>query len=137
MNEQTTYNKEYKKWKIETNKSAKNREQKPISDPTDRKQNFINFQAKQIEKLIKENRKLIQLQKEIKNPVGLSVVNGQSIYLPDKDLKSQIAVYSLWVLEQCDYPIDEIEWLVDLILKENPNSKIEMLDVLKVHKNEL
>ena len=103
--------------------------EKPISDPTDRKQNFINFQAKQIEKLIKENRKLIQLQKEIENP--------ESIYLPDKDLKSQIAVYSLWVLEQCDYPIDEIEWLVDLILKENPNSKIEMLDVLKVHKNEL
>jgi hypothetical protein len=122
MNEQTTYNKEYKK---------------PISDPTDRKQNFINFQAKQIEKLIKENRRLIQLQKEIKNPVGFSVVNGQSIYLPDKDLKSQIAVYSLWVLQQCEYPIEEIEWLVDLILKENPNSKIEMLDVLKVHKNEL
>ena len=103
--------------------------EKPIPDPTDRKQNFINFQAKQIEKLIKENRKLIQLQKEIENP--------ESIYLPDKDLKSQIAVYSLWVLEQCDYPIDEIEWLVDLILKENPNYKIEMLDVLKVHKNEL
>lgn len=114
MNEQTTYNKEYKK---------------PISDPTDRKQNFINFQAKQIEKLIKENRKLIQLQKEIENP--------ESIYLPDKDLKSQIAVYSLWVLQQCEYPIEEIEWLVDLILKENPNYKIEMLDVLKVHKNEL
>ena len=111
--------------------------EKPILDPTDRKQNFINFQAKQIEKLIKENRRLIQLQKEIKNPVGLSVVNGQSIYLPDKDLKSKIAVYSLWVLEQCEYPIEEIEWLVDLILKENPNSKIEMLDVLKVHKNEL
>lgn len=54
-----------------------------------------------------------------------------------KDLKSQIAVYSLWVLQQCEYPIEEIEWLVDLILKENPNSKIEMLDVLKVHKNEL
>ena len=103
--------------------------EKPIPDPTDRKQNFINFQAKQIEKLIKENRKLIQLQKEIKNP--------ESIYLPDKDLKSQIAVYSLWVLQQCEYPIEEIEWLVDLILKENPNSKIEMLDVLKVHKNEL
>ena len=103
---------------------------------TDRKQNFINFQAKQIEKLIKENRRLIQSPKEIKNPVGLSVVNGQSIYLPDKDLKSQIAVYSLWVLEQCDYPIDEIEWLVDLILKENPNYKIEMLDVLKIHKYE-
>ena len=102
--------------------------EKPILDPTDRKQNFINFQAKQIEKLIKENRRLIQLQKEIENP--------ESIYLPDKDLKSQIAVYSLWVLEQCDYPIDEIEWLVDLILKENPNSKIEMLDVLKVHKYE-
>ena len=77
------------------------------------------------------------LQKEIKNPVGFSVVNGQSIYLPDKDLKSQIAVYSLWVLQQCEYPIEEIEWLVDLILKENPNSKIELLDVLKVHKNEL
>jgi len=103
--------------------------EKPISDPTDRKQNFINFQAKQIEKLIKENRRLIQLQKEIENP--------ESIYLPDKDLKSQIAVYSLWVLQQCEYPIEEIEWLVDLILKENPNSKIEMLDVLKVHKNEL
>ena len=103
--------------------------EKPILDPTDRKQNFINFQAKQIEKLIKENRKLIQLQKEIENP--------ESIYLPDKDLKSQIAVYSLWVLQQCEYPIEEIEWLVDLILKENPNSKIEMLDVLKVHKNEL
>jgi len=40
-------------------------------------------------------------------------------------------------LQQCEYPIEEIEWLVDLILKENPNSKIEMLDVLKVHKNEL
>lgn len=103
--------------------------EKPISDPTDRKQNFINFQAKQIDKLIKENRRLIQLQKEIENP--------ESIYLPDKDLKNQIAVYSLWVLEQCDYPIDEIEWLVDLILKENPNSKIEMLDVLKIHKYEL
>ena len=102
--------------------------EKPILDPTDRKQNFINFQAKQIEKLIKENRKLIQLQKEIENP--------ESIYLPDKDLKSQIAVYSLWVLQQCEYPIEEIEWLVDLILKENPNSKIEMLDVLKVHKYE-
>lgn len=36
---------------------------KPISDPTDRKQNFINFQAKQIEKLIKENRRLIKLTK--------------------------------------------------------------------------
>ena len=54
MNEQTTYNKEYKK---------------PISDPTDRKQNFINFQAKQIEKLIKENRRLIQLQKRIEGQV--------------------------------------------------------------------
>ncbi len=92
---------------------------------------------KNIGKLIKENRKLIELLKEIKNPVGKKMINGQSMYLPDKDLKSQIAVYSLWVLQQCEYPMEEIEWLVDLILKESPNSKIEMLDVLKVHKNEL
>ena len=32
MNEQTPYNKEYKKWKIETNKSAKNREQELVMD---------------------------------------------------------------------------------------------------------
>jgi len=103
--------------------------EKPISDPTDRKQNFINFQAKQIEKLIKENRRLIQLQKEIENP--------ESIYLPDKDLGSQIKVYSLWAVEQCDDLRDEIEYLVNLILDDAPNRKEEMLSVLEEYKNEL
>ena len=103
--------------------------EKPISDPTDRKQNFINFQAKQIEKLIKENRKLIQLQKEIENP--------ESIYLPDKDLGSKIKVYSLWAVEQCDDLRDEIEYLVNLILDDAPNRKEEMLSVLEEYKNQL
>lgn len=103
--------------------------EKPILDPTDRKQNFINFQAKQIEKLIKENRKLIQLQKEIENP--------ESIYLPDKDLGSKIKVYSLWAVEQCDDLRDEIEYLVNLILDDAPNRKEEMLSVLEEYKNQL
>jgi len=103
--------------------------EKPISNPTDRKQNFINFQAKQIEKLIKENRKLIQLQKEIENP--------ESIYLPDKDLGSKIKVYSLWAVEQCDDLRDEIEYLVNLILDDAPNRKEEMLSVLEEYKNQL
>lgn len=53
----------------------------------------------------------------------------------DKDLNSKINVYAYWLLQACDDPVGEIEWLVNLALDDSSNSKKQMLDVLEIHKN--
>ena len=53
----------------------------------------------------------------------------------NEDLGSKIKVYSLWVLDQCNDPIDEIEYLVSLVLDDTPNRKKEMLEILEIYKN--
>jgi hypothetical protein len=35
----------------------------------------------------------------------------------------QIYEYALWVLDECDTPVDEIEWLAELIMKSNKNEE--------------
>ena len=35
----------------------------------------------------------------------------------------QIYEYALWVLDVCDSPVDEIEWLAELIMKSNKNEE--------------
>ena len=35
----------------------------------------------------------------------------------------QIYKYALWVINECDTPIDEIEWLCELIMKSNKNEE--------------
>jgi hypothetical protein len=35
----------------------------------------------------------------------------------------QIYEYALWVLDECDSPVDEIEWLAELIMKSNKNEE--------------
>ncbi len=57
--------------------------------------------------------------------------------IKDKDLGSKIKVYAFWLLQQSSDPIDEIEWLVNLVLDDSPNHyrKQEMLEVLQIHKN--
>jgi len=55
--------------------------------------------------------------------------------IKDKDLGSKINVYAFWLLQQSSDPIDEIEWLVNLVLDDSPNRKQEMLEVLQIHKN--
>ena len=35
----------------------------------------------------------------------------------------QIYEYALWVLDECDSPVDEIEWLAELIVKSNKNEE--------------
>jgi len=35
----------------------------------------------------------------------------------------QIYKYALWVIDECDTPIDEIEWLCELIMKSNKNEE--------------
>ena len=56
-------------------------------------------------------------------------------YDTNKDLNSKINVYAYWLLQLCDDPVGEIEWLVNLALNDSPNSKKQMLDVLEIHKN--
>ena len=35
----------------------------------------------------------------------------------------QIYEYALWVLDECDSPVNEIEWLAELIMKSNKNEE--------------
>ena len=56
-------------------------------------------------------------------------------YDTNKDLNSKINVYAYWLLQACDDPVGEIEWLVNLALDDSSNSKKQMLDVLEIHKN--
>ena len=56
-------------------------------------------------------------------------------YDTNKDLNSKINVYAYWLLQACDDPVGEIEWLVNLALDDSPTSKKQMLDVLEIHKN--
>lgn len=55
--------------------------------------------------------------------------------IKDKDLRSKINVYAFWLLQLSSDPIDEIEWLVNLVLDDSPNRKKQMLEVLDIHKN--
>ena len=45
----------------------------------------------------------------------------------NKDFKNlsgqQIYEYALWVIDECDTPIDEIEWLAELIMSSNKNEE--------------
>jgi len=47
-----------------------------------------------------------------------------------KDLGSKIKVYSHWVIMESENPIEEIEYLVSLLLDDAPTRKKEMIDVL-------
>ena len=35
----------------------------------------------------------------------------------------QIYQYALWVINECDTPVNEIEWLAELIMKSNKNEE--------------
>ena len=35
----------------------------------------------------------------------------------------QIYEYALWVVDECDSPVDEIEWLAELTMKSNKNEE--------------
>tara|TARA_R100000654_G_scaffold33723_3_gene58997 strand:- start:264 stop:461 length:198 start_codon:yes stop_codon:yes gene_type:complete len=48
----------------------------------------------------------------------------------------QIYKYALWVINECDTPIDEIEWLCELIMKSNKNKKFaDNITELLIDKN--
>jgi hypothetical protein len=48
----------------------------------------------------------------------------------------QIYEYALWVIDECDTPIDEIEWLAELIMKSNKNEEFaENINELLTNKN--
>tara|TARA_R100001224_G_scaffold71067_1_gene43175 strand:- start:2039 stop:2236 length:198 start_codon:yes stop_codon:yes gene_type:complete len=45
----------------------------------------------------------------------------------------QIYEYALWVINECDTPVSEIEWLAEVVMKSNKNEEfaenvIELLD---------
>jgi len=52
----------------------------------------------------------------------------------EKDLGAKIQVYSTWLLQESCDPKDEIEWLVNLVLSDEPTRKKEMLSVLDIYK---
>ena len=52
-----------------------------------------------------------------------------------KDLGSKIKTYSKWLIEQCNDPYDEVEYLVSLILDGEAIAKPQMLEVLEMYKN--
>ncbi len=52
-----------------------------------------------------------------------------------ENLESKIKTYSRWLIEECDDPYDEVEYLVNLILNEEAISVPQMLEVLEMYKN--
>ena len=50
-----------------------------------------------------------------------------------KDLGSKIKTYSHWLINECNDPLDEIEYLVNLILDDTRNRKKEILEVLEIN----
>ena len=48
----------------------------------------------------------------------------------------QIYEYVLWVINECDTPVSEIEWLAELIMKSNKNEEfVENITELVIDKN--
>lgn len=48
----------------------------------------------------------------------------------------QIYEYVLWVINECDTPVSEIEWLAELIMKSNKNEEfVENITELLIDKN--
>ena len=59
----------------------------------------------------------------------------------NKDFKNlsgqQIYEYALWVIDECDTPIDEIEWLAEIIMSSNKNEEFaENINELLTNKNQ-
>ena len=53
----------------------------------------------------------------------------------NRDLGSKIKNYSRWLIEECNDPYDEIEYLVSLILDGESESIPQILEVLEMYKN--
>jgi|TARA_X000000950_G_scaffold269906_1_gene349071 hypothetical protein len=48
----------------------------------------------------------------------------------------QIYQYAIWVINECDTPVSEIEWLAELIMKSNKNEEFaENITELLIDKN--
>jgi len=51
----------------------------------------------------------------------------------EKLTNEEIIKYVRWVCQECDDPMSEVEWLVDIIINDNlyPNKKEELTDNIK------
>ena len=47
------------------------------------------------------------------------------------DLGTQIKTYINWILNNCDDPVDELEYIINLIIDSEGKEKYEIIDVLQ------
>lgn len=50
-----------------------------------------------------------------------------------KDLGTKIKNYIGWYLQDCDNQVEELEWLINLVIDSGGKEKDEIIEVLEIH----
>ena len=50
-----------------------------------------------------------------------------------KDLETKIKNYIEWYLQDCDNQVEELEWLINLVIDSGGKEKDEIIEVLEIH----
>jgi len=50
-----------------------------------------------------------------------------------KDLGTKIKNYIEWYLQDCDNQVEELKWLINLVIDSGGKEKDEIIEVLEIH----